>query len=407
MFHYTRDGVVLALILDTRKPTRKGDYPAKVRVTYRRERKYYPTGKYLMPEEWDRLAESKTRALVELREELSASFEYVRSMVQELLTGGGFSLEALNTRLKRADVETLNDLFRSKIEALRADGNVGNMLVYDNVLKGVERFAGGQIALERVTVEWLRRYNRFLIGEEKSATTMGIHFRTIRAIVNQAKREGLIREADYPFGRGKFEIQEGEGRKMALTLDQIRQIARYDNGSEATSRYRDYWLFLYLCNGINVADFVKLRYRNIVDGELCFVRQKTERTTKVRKEIRVAVTEPMQRIIDRRGSPQAPDAFIFPVLSGDEDALTRKHKAQYLTRAINLHMGRIGKELGFGSISTYTARHSYATVLKRSGANIAYISESLGHSDLKTTENYLASFEKEERQKNAALVADI
>ena len=407
MFHYTRDGVVLALILDTRKPTRKGDYPAKVRVTYRRERKYYPTGKYLMPEEWDRLAESKTRALVELREELSASFEYVRSMVQELLTGGGFSLEALNTRLKRAAVETLNDLFRSKIEALRADGNVGNMLVYDNVLKGVERFAGGQIALERVTVEWLRRYNRFLIGEEKSATTMGIHFRTIRAIVNQAKREGLIREADYPFGRGKFEIQEGEGRKMALTLDQIRQIARYDNGSEATSRYRDYWLFLYLCNGINVADFVKLRYRNIVDGELCFVRQKTERTTKVRKEIRVAVTEPMQRIIDRRGSPQAPDAFIFPVLSGDEDALTRKHKTQYLTRAINLHMGRIGKELGFGSISTYTARHSYATVLKRSGANIAYISESLGHSDLKTTENYLASFEKEERQKNAALVADI
>lgn len=407
MFHYTRDGVVLALILDTRKPTRKGDYPAKVRVTYRRERKYYPTGKYLMPEEWDRLAESKTRTLVELREELSASFEYVRSVVQELLTGGGFSLEALNTRLKRADVETLNDLFRSKIEALRADGNVGNMLVYDNVLKGVERFAGGKLALERVTVEWLRRYNRFLIGEEKSATTMGIHFRTIRAIVNQAKREGLIREADYPFGRGKFEIQEGEGRKMALTLDQIRQIARYDNGSDATARYRDYWLFLYLCNGINVADFVKLRYRNIVDGELCFVRQKTERTTKVRKEIRVAVTEPMQRIIDRRGSPQAPDAFIFPVLSGDEDALTRKHKTQYLTRAINLHMGRIGKELGFGSISTYTARHSYATVLKRSGANIAYISESLGHSDLKTTENYLASFEKEERQKNAALVADI
>ncbi|WP_300850827.1 site-specific integrase [uncultured Rikenella sp.] len=407
MFHYTRDGVVLALILDARKPTRKGDYPAKVRVTYRRERKYYPTGKYLMPEEWDRLAESKARALVELREELSASFEYVRSVVQELLAGGGFSLEALNSRLKRADVETLNDLFRSKIETLRADGNVGNMLVYDNVLKGVERFAGRKVALERVTVEWLRRYNRFLIGEEKSTTTMGIHFRTIRAIVNQAKREGLIREADYPFGRGKFEIQEGEGRKMALTLDQIRQIARYDNGSEATARYRDYWLFLYLCNGINVADFVKLRYRNIVDGELCFVRQKTERTTKVRKEIRVAVTEPMQRIIDRWGSPNAPDAFIFPILSGDEDALTRKHKTQYLTRAINLHMGRIGKELGFGSISTYTARHSYATVLKRSGANIAYISESLGHSDLKTTENYLASFEKEERQKNAALVADL
>lgn len=40
------------------------------------------------------------------------------------------------------------------------------------------------------------------------------------------------------------------------------------------------------------------------------------------------------------------------------------------------------------------ARHFFASVLKRSGVNIAYISDSLGHSDLKTTENYLASFEK-------------
>lgn len=52
----------------------------------------------------------------------------------------------------------------------------------------------------------------------------------------------------------------------------------------------------------------------------------------------------------------------------------------------------------------YTARHSYATVLKRSGANISYISESLGHTDLRTTEAYLASFEKEERAKNTNLL---
>jgi site-specific recombinase XerD len=57
-------------------------------------------------------------------------------------------------------------------------------------------------------------------------------------------------------------------------------------------------------------------------------------------------------------------------------------------------------------LSTYTARHSYATVLKRSGANIAYISESLGHNDIKTTENYLAYFEKEERIKNASFLTN-
>ena len=112
----------------------------------------------------------------------------------------------------------------------------------------------------------------------------------------------------------------------------------------------------------------------------------------------------MQTIIDRWGNIPAPDNFIFPVLDGKEDAMRRKLKTQYLTRAINKRMHAIGEALGIGSISTYTARHSFATVLKRAGANIAYISESLGHSDLKTTENYLASFEREERVKNAELL---
>jgi len=69
-------------------------------------------------------------------------------------------------------------------------------------------------------------------------------------------------------------------------------------------------------------------------------------------------------------------------------------------------MTKIGKNIGVGNISTYTARHSFATVLKRSGSNIAFISESLGHSDIKITENYLANFEDEERQKNALILTD-
>ena len=55
-------------------------------------------------------------------------------------------------------------------------------------------------------------------------------------------------------------------------------------------------------------------------------------------------------------------------------------------------------------VTTYSARHSFATVLKRSGTNISYISESLGHSNLAITENYLASFERDERMKNAQLL---
>lgn len=268
----------------------------------------------------------------------------------------------------------------------------------------MERFAGSNIPYHGITADWLNRYERFLLVENKSYSTIGIHMRTLRAILNDARRVGIIKESAYPYGRDKYEVKASEGRKMALTLEQIGQIVQYNDDSDATAKYRDYWLFLYLCNGINMADFVKLKYSNIEDSEIYFVRQKTARTNRVRHEIRAIVTPEMQVIITRWGNPSTPDTYIFPILKGNEDAVTVKKKTQYTKRAINRHMAVIGEQLGINHISTYTARHSYATVLKRSGANIAYISESLGHRSLQTTETYLASFEKEERRKNAALL---
>ena len=406
MLQYSKDGTSVSAMLDTRRTKSDGKCPVKIRVTHRRTRWYYPTGKDLTPEEWSALSTTKARALVSIRKDIESSYQIVRSAVEELTTAGAFTFDALNNRLKGATSDTVNTAFRAKISAFNQQGQVGTATVYDTILKGIERFAGAHIPFDAVTVSWLVRYAAFLQSEGKKQTTIAIHLRHLRAILNEARRQGIVKEAQYPFGRGRFEIQEGEGRKMALTLEQIGQIARYDDGSEATAKYRDYWLFLYLCNGINVADFVKLRYRDIVNGEICFVRQKTERTTKTRKEIRVVVTERMQAIINRWGNPSRPDSFIFPILDGQEDAMRRKCKTMYFTRAINKRMKEVGEQLGIGNISTYTARHSFATVLKRAGANIAYISESLGHQDLKTTENYLASFEREERVKNAELLTN-
>lgn len=404
MLQYSKDGTSVSAMLDTRRTKSDGKCPVKIRVTHRRTRWYYPTGKDLTPEEWSALSTTKARALVSIRKDIESSYQIVRSAVEELTTAGAFTFDALNNRLKGATSDTVNTAFRAKISAFNQQGQVGTATVYDTILKGIERFAGAHVPFDAVTVSWLVRYAAFLQSEGKKQTTIAIHLRHLRAILNEARRQGIVKEAQYPFGRGRFEIQEGEGRKMALTLEQIGQIARYDDGSEATAKYRDYWMFLYLCNGINVADFVRLRYRDIVNGEICFVRQKTARTTRTRKEIRVIVTDRMLAIIDRWGNPPAPDRFIFPVLDGSEDAMRQKLKTQYFTRAVNKRMATIGEALGIGNISTYTARHSFATVLKRAGANIAYISESLGHNDLKTTENYLASFEREERVKNAELL---
>ncbi len=404
MFRYTKDRISVVTILDTRRARKDNKYPVKVQIIYSRVQKYYPTGKALTVEEWEALPTSKARNLTAVRKDVESSYNIVRDAVAYLASEGEFSFDALNTRLRGAASDTVNTMFRAKIDSLRESGHVGNMMIYDTALKCIERFAGVRVSLESITITWVRKYADFLRAEGKTQATIAIQLRTLRAILNEARRIGVIKESQYPFGRGRYEIQAGEGRKMALTLEQIGQIARYDDGSAATAKYRDYWLFLYLCNGINVADFVKLRYRDIVNGEICFVRQKTEHTTKTRKEICVIVTPQMQDIIDRLGNPPRPDAFLFPVLVGNETPIEQKHKTQYLTRAINKRMAEIGEKLGIGNISTYTARHSFATVLKRAGANIAYISESLGHNDLKTTENYLASFEREERVKNAELL---
>ncbi|KAA6313854.1 Tyrosine recombinase XerC, partial [termite gut metagenome] len=266
---------------------------------------------------------------------------------------------------------------------------------------------GAKIPFDSITVDWLKKYEKAMLTEGKSYTTISMYIRSMRALFNEAKNAEIIKEAQYPFGKGKYEVPTGKGRKMALTLQQIKQIITYTDGAEATGHYRDLWFFSYLCNGININDMLKLKYANIDGDEIHFYRSKTLHTSKEKKEIEALITPEMKQIIERWGNPdRSLNNYVFPFLSGNETPVGQKKRIQDITRRINKHMKKIGDSLGILGISTYTARHSFASVLKRSGANIAYISESLGHTDLKTTENYLASFEKEERIKNAAFLTN-
>ena len=406
MFKYTKDSVSVFTVLDTRRPKADGKYPVKVQVGFARKQKYYTTSKTLSVDEWRKLPTTKLRSLVQVREEIEARFNIVRDFVRDLTDAGNFSFYTLNMRLNGATAGTINTAFEAKIEQLKHEERVGTMWVYKTTLNSIERFAGKSIPFADITPKWLREYENHQREIGRNTTTISITMRTIRTIINEAKHSGIIRSADNPFGRGKYEIVNGHGRKLALTLEQIGQISRYDDGTETTAKYRDYWLFLYLCNGINVADFIQLKFKNIENGEICFTRQKTERTSREEKAIRAIITPPMQAVIDRWGNPPKADNYIFPILTGKEDAFRAKLVSQVFITKINLRMKRIGEAIVVGKITTYAARHSFATVLKRSGANIAYISESLGHQDLKTTENYLASFEREEREKNAALLTN-
>ena len=402
MHSYSKDGIIVTSMLDTRKTNSNGEYPVKIRVNYQRVRAYYSTGKNLTREEWDSLPTNKSTAAKTIKASIENSFYLVRNNVEALAERGDFLFDTLNSRLGKATGDTVNNALRAKIALLKNEGRIGTMQIYEQTIRITEEFAGTNISFSSITVQWLRRCEQFWL-KTKNQTTIGMHFRNIRTIINEARKAGTIKEAQYPFGKDRFEIKTGESHKKALSIKQIKEIFDYSDGNETTDKYRDLWLFIYLCNGINVADLIRLKYSNIIDSEICFVRQKTERTSKSRKEIRVVITSQLQAIINRWGVPDKSN-FIFPYLNGKETPLERKTINKELTKRINKRMKLIGEALSIGNITTYTARHSFATVLKRGGANIAYISESLGHSDLKTTEAYLASFDREEREKNANLL---
>ena len=118
MFNYSKDGITIASILDTRKKTIRGNYPIKIRVTFRRVRKYYSTGKELTSDEWDSLSTKKSKESKLIRESIENSFSLVKSNVETLAEKGNFSFDTLNLRLSKTTGDSLNIAFKIKIENL-------------------------------------------------------------------------------------------------------------------------------------------------------------------------------------------------------------------------------------------------------------------------------------------------
>jgi integrase len=410
--------VFLSIIQDTRRPkqcgTRKsnkpdsgqpkqpGIFPVKYRITYQRKSVYYPSGFDMTEKEWEALPGTRKEELKELRKHILDGFELIKDHVNKLIEEDTFTLEALNTRMKKGTKTSLIAAFDSRIEELKSKGQIGTATYYQCARNCIEKFMQADlkktdIKFSEVTSDWLKRFEKHMLKDEKSYTTVSMYMRALRAIVNEAKKRGIITPSQYPFI--DYTIPTAKGRKMALTVSQIKQILDHPLTLDIDQQYRDLWFFSYLCNGINMNDLLRLKYTDIQNGEIHYHRLKTIRTSSDKTKIVAAMLPDMERIIKRWGSK---GEYIFEGIENAGTPAEERRLIQNITRAINERMGKIGNTLGFGPISTYTARHSFATVLKRSGASIAFISESLGHSDLNTTQNYLDSFEKEERAKNAA-----
>jgi len=247
MFSSAHGSITVYVFFDTRRAIDGSKYPVKIRVRYKRDRRDYVTGKKLTVEEWNKLPDTKSVKFIGIRSEIQASFKIIDTIVENLYRDDNFSFDTLNMRLGKCTTDTLNTAFTAKMDALKNDGAIGNMLNYKSAIRSVESFAGNKINFSDITTDWLKRYEKHLISESKSYVTVSMYIRCIRAIMNDAKRAGTIKESQYPFGRDRYEIPTGEGRKLALTMQQIKAVIAYADGRESTERYRDLWFFSYLC----------------------------------------------------------------------------------------------------------------------------------------------------------------
>jgi len=402
MYRFRRDGVSVMAVMDSRRPKKNGLYPVKIEVVFRRRQKYYPTGKDVSRDEWESMGSSRRPSEKEMS--IEKSFSAVRNQVNVLIDRGEFCFPQLDIRLGYV-FATVNQALSERMRLAREDGRINTFYRYRNALHAVERFAGNSISFDVVTAAWLSRCESFWKKEGKSPTTINIYMRALRCIMRDAESRGVIKSGHLPFDRGGYRIPSPQPRKMDLSRADILAIRGW-KGDARCEYWRDMWVFSYLCNGINFRDMLFLRRGCIVDGEITFVRSKTASSLKRPKVIRAPLLEEMVDIIERHGNGiRGPkEGMLFKHATGREKPQEVINIVRNAISSCNSAMKVIAHDIGAEHISTYSARHSFATILMKSGVDLPFISESLGHSDLRTTEAYLGCYDKDDRVRNSRML---
>lgn len=392
--------------LDRRREKNDGTFPVKMLVIFNRKFKRYKTDFSLDPDSFEKVLAPKPRnEYKDIRIKLNVLEEKALTIIKDM---SAFSFEAFDKKFltKKADWNNVFTAFDEQVAQIKADGRVSTASTYSVARKSFRNFHGKDfLGFNDITVRFLEKYERWVIAEGNSITTVGINMRCLRRIYNIAILNGDAKRDSYPFGgkaNGFYQPPIHNNIKKALDLKDIKKIFEYTSDNDTELYYRDLWVFSYLCNGMNFNDILHLKYKNIDGDSMKFVRKKTLRSRKT-SEIQVYLVDKARAIIKKWGNkPRATDRFVFKGLSDDLSPEVKRALILQEIKQCNKYLNRIASSVGIDfNVTTYVARHSFATVLKDSNEPVALISEALGHSSMAVTENYLKSFQLEKRKKAA------
>lgn len=390
-----------SIYIDKRKALKTGKYPIKLRVTYNRKQQYYPANLSLSKDEYElTMAKNPKGNYKSIRLKLSALEQKANKIIDELPV---FDFIQFKRKLY-SDQNVREDVYyhyKNKIEQLKNESSFGTASSYQSSLNSLKAYRNKLIFLD-VTVEFLRSYENHMISEGNSMTTVGIYLRTLRSIINIAIDDGMLsKDYNYPFGsrsKNKFQIPISRNIKKALSLNELKLLFEYtpEPGSWE-HKALDFWIFSYLANGMNMKDIAYLKYKDIDNEFIRFIRAKTKKTNQSAKPITFYINDEIKNIISIWCNPKvSSETYIFPILNPEHTAEKQRMVIQQFTKMVNKYMKMIASKLGIDkNITSYYARHSFATVLKRSGKSTSIIKEALGHENEKTTESYLDSIPDE------------
>ena len=373
-------------VLYTSKTLSNGQHPIMLRLTKNRKRKYISLHISLALQYWD-AEKCKPRRNCPDKERIEALIQQktqeLQSQVMDFKTSDKeYTLNTLVEKASRKVVrQTVGEYLNGYIDRLLAEKRVGNAKTFQELRTSLTKFCRSlDFYFIDIDAEWLKRYEQWLrVERHYSDNSIGIRFRSLRVLYNSAITDGLIKKTDYPFDTFKVSRFKEATAKRSLTKEDIRRIM--DCEVRTLTKYpkpflqlaKDLFLFSYLSCGINLTDILHIRYADIVDGRLVFNRQKTGELLSF--QLRPAALG----LLDEYRQPTAQQQY---------------GRVQRTNKRINRYLKLIGEHLHLPiTLTTYVARHSFATVLKRSGVSTSIISESLGHSSEKITQIYIDSFE--------------
>lgn len=330
---------------------------------------------------------------------LKTKLDYQQKILEKKANSEEFTASSLiNEQKEEIKAKTVEEFYLSLIEDLKQKGRIGNSYAYLNSYNTLRNFNKGKklnYTFSHIDVSFCKKFEDWMRSKGNKDTTLSYQFRTLRAIYNKAIEAKIVAREKNPFIEYKLSHFNTKTIKRALSKNDILKIINADCTGQSKLRQltHDLFSFSYLCGGISFVDIANLTRQNIVENRLIYQRQKTH------GNINLLLSKEASTIIAKYSTYQQEAEYLFPILHCKRHItpMQKSNRVHKICHQVNTELRAFAQELGItAEVTTYVARHSFATILKKSGVNIGIISQALGHQDIKTTQIYLSKFDNEQ-----------